>query len=77
MKLFVNDVLTQYATYDLMIYKPERIISEIKSFMTIEDGDVIMSGTPKGVATYSKNDIFVGEIYIDNILILKEHFKVQ
>ena len=77
MKLFVNDVLTQYATYELMIYKPERIVSEIKSFMTIEDGDVIMSGTPKGVATYSKNDIFVGEIYIDNILILKEHFKVQ
>lgn len=74
MKLYINEVLTQHATYDLMIYKPDKILSEIASFMTFEDGDIVMSGTPKGVATYSRGDIFVGEIYVDGKLLLKEKF---
>lgn len=74
MKLYINETLTQYATYDLMIYKPDKIISEIASFMSFEDGDIVMSGTPKGVSTYSKGDIFVGEIYMDSKLLLQEKF---
>ena len=76
MKLYINDVLTQHANYELMIYKPDEIVSEISSFMTLEDGDIIMSGTPKGVATYNKNDVFRAEIYMENTLILQETFTV-
>ena len=76
MKLFINGTLTQHATYGLMIYKPDKILSEIDSFMSLEDGDVIMSGTPKGVSTYQKQDIFLGEIYVDNKLVVKEEFIV-
>lgn len=76
MKLFINDKLAQHATYDLMIYKPDKILSEISSFMTLEDGDVIMSGTPKGVATYSKSDVFVAEIYLNTHQVMKEKFIV-
>jgi len=74
MKLYINDVLAQHADYDLMIYKPESIVNEIASFMSFEDGDIIMSGTPKGVATYSKGDIFAAEIYMDGKLVLQEEF---
>ncbi|HIP59668.1 MAG TPA: FAA hydrolase family protein [Campylobacterales bacterium] len=77
MKLFINDILTQHATHDLMIYKPAKILSEISSFMSFEDGDIIMSGTPKGVATYKKKDIFMGEIYIDGKLIISKSFEVK
>ncbi len=77
MKLFINGILTQHASYDLMIYKPQNIVSEIASFMTFEDGDIIMSGTPKGVATYDKNDIFLAVIYIDGKIVLKEEFIVR
>ena len=77
MKLFINGILTQHASYDLMIYKPQSIVSEIASFMTFEDGDIIMSGTPKGVATYDKNDIFLAVIYIDGKIVLKEEFIVR
>ena len=77
MKLSINDVLAQHATYDLMIYKPDKILSEINSFMSFEDGDIIMSGTPKGVATYKKDDIFVGEIYLDKKLIISKSFIVK
>jgi 2-keto-4-pentenoate hydratase/2-oxohepta-3-ene-1,7-dioic acid hydratase in catechol pathway len=77
MKLFVNDSLAQHATYDLMIYKPQKILEEIESFMSLEDGDIIMSGTPKGVATYKKGDVFIGEIYIDDSLVVSKSFLVQ
>ena len=77
MKLFINDMLIQHATYDLMIYKPDKILSEISSFMTLEDGDIIMSGTPKGVATYQKKDIFVGEIYLNGALLISKTFIVK
>ncbi len=77
MKLFINDILAQYATYNLMIYKPDKILSEISSFMSFEDGDIIMSGTPKGVATYKKYNVFVGEIYIDGKLIISKAFEVK
>lgn len=62
-KLFINEKLQQEANYELMIYKPDLMIEEIESFMNIEDGDVIMSGTPKGVGTYKIGDIFKAIIY--------------
>lgn len=71
MTLHINGVLVQEATYDLMIYKPLAMIEEIKSFMRFEDGDVIMSGTPKGVATYKTGDEFVGRIYSNDALLVE------
>ncbi len=77
MKLFINGVLTQHASYDLMIYKPQNIVSEIATFMTFEDGDVIMSGTPKGVANYARDDLFLAVVYLDGKMILNEEFIVK
>jgi len=77
MKLFRNGTLAQHATYDLMIYKPDKILSEIQTFMSLEDGDVIMSGTPKGVATYKKDDVFLAVLYVDGKIVLKEEFIVH
>ena len=71
MELYVNDTLAQFATYDLMIYKPDVMVEEIKHFMTLEDGDVIMSGTPKGVNTYSIGDRFVGKVFEGDQLLVQ------
>ena len=77
MKLFINGKLAQHANYELMIYKPDEILQEIQTFMTLEDGDVIMSGTPKGVATYSRDDVFLAVIYVDGKIVIKEEFIVS
>ncbi len=77
MELFINDKLIQEATYDLMIYKPKNMLQEIDSFMSLNDGDVIMSGTPKGVGYYKVNDIFKGKIYDKNNLILETNWQVK
>lgn len=76
MKLFLNAKLVQHATYDLMIYKPSEILKEIETFMSLEDGDIIMSGTPKGVATYKRQDVFLATIYIEDKLVLRKEFVV-
>ena len=64
MELFINDERVQFATYDLMIYKPKEMLEEIDSFMNLEDGDVVMSGTPKGVGNYAPDDLFREELFI-------------
>jgi len=77
LELFINDSLIQFGSYDLMMYKPNQMIEEISSFMTIEDGDIIMSGTPKGVGTYRINDKFEGKIYIDDTLLVSSSWIVD
>lgn len=77
MTLHINDVLAQEATYDLMIYKPLGMIEEIQSFMSFEDGDIVMSGTPKGVNTYSRGDHFIGRIYDGETLVVESSWIVQ
>lgn len=76
MTLHINDVLIQEATYELMIYKPLEMIEEIKTFMSFEDGDIIMSGTPKGVNTYQVGDQFVGRIYSNQKLLVESRWIV-
>lgn len=77
MTLHINDILVQEATYELMIYKPLEMIEEIKSFMSFEDGDIIMSGTPKGVNSYKINDTFTGKIYSDDLLLVESSWIVK
>ena len=57
-----------------MIYKPTQMIEEIESFMKIEDGDIIMSGTPKGVATYKVEDAFEARVFSGETLLLEVNF---
>jgi 2-keto-4-pentenoate hydratase/2-oxohepta-3-ene-1,7-dioic acid hydratase in catechol pathway len=77
MTLHVNGVLRQFADYGLMIYKPETMIAEIESFMHLEDGDVIMSGTPKGVATFNAGDRFIGRVYSGERVLVEKEWVVQ
>lgn len=77
MKLSINDAVVQFATYDLMMYKPDTMLSEILSFMSLEDNDVIMSGTPKGVGTYKRGDRFVGQIFSAKTLLIEKEWIVK
>ena len=77
MRLTVNEHLVQFANYSLMMYKPGVMISEINRFMALEENDIVMSGTPKGVSTYKVGDRFVGHIFSDGKLILEHSWIVQ
>ncbi len=77
MKLYINNSLIQFANYDLMMYKPDVMVEEIKSFMSLEDGDIIMSGTPKGVGNYRVGDIFLGQVYSAETLLVEQEWVVK
>ena len=77
MKLYRNGKLVQFANYDLMMYTPDVMVEEIKSFMHLEDGDVIMSGTPKGVSTYSVGDVFLGQVFSEGRLLVEQEWVVK
>ena len=71
MELYVDGTLRQHADYALMIYKPEIMLDEITGFMHLEDGDVIMSGTPRGVGSYKVGERFTGRILSGEKLLLE------
>jgi len=72
-QLFINDELKQDGSVPLMLNKPNEIIKEANTFLSFEDGDILMSGTPKGVGKFEVGDKFLGKIlYGDDILIQKE-----
>ena len=60
--LKINNKIIQASDEEHMIYKPDEILKEIKKYFTLYDGDIVMSGTPKGVGTVTAGDIFKGLI---------------
>ncbi|MBI9098281.1 MAG: fumarylacetoacetate hydrolase family protein [Spirochaetaceae bacterium] len=77
LELFINDQLKQTGTIDHMMYKPDEILGEVKLFMTLEDGDIIMTGTPKGVGLIKPGDSFSGRIREDSVLLVEKEWKVK
>lgn len=64
LELTINDRVTQAGGIELMMYKPAQILQELQSFVDLEDGDIVMTGTPKGVGVINKGDRFVGKVLI-------------
>lgn len=77
LELKINNQLIQSAGTDFMMYKPDEILHEIQSFMTLNDGDIIMTGTPKGVGQINEGDTFSGSIFEDTTCIVKKSWEAQ
>jgi len=60
--LLIDDQLTQQGGVDLMLFKPNKILELLKQDFTLEDGDIVMTGTPKGVGLIQEHAIFKGVI---------------
>jgi len=60
--LKVNGVDKQKDQLNKMIYPPVKIVEYISEYMTIEEGDLIFTGTPSGVSKVVKGDQLHGEI---------------
>lgn len=58
LSLSINNDIKQSGGTSLMMYQPETILKELQRFTTLEDGDVVMTGTPKGVGVINTGDHF-------------------
>jgi len=55
--LKVNDEVRQKDKLKKMIFKPSELVQYLSSLMTLEEGDLIFTGTPKGVGKVNKGDV--------------------
>ena len=60
LQLTVDGTLRQSGGIRLMMYKPDTILRELCEFITLEDGDIIMTGTPEGVGEIRTGERFEG-----------------
>ncbi|RMD47006.1 MAG: FAA hydrolase family protein [Aquificota bacterium] len=77
MELYINGSLKQKGDTSLMIFKVNQIIKKIQEYFSLEDGDIIMTGTPKGVGEFEKGDIFRGIIKKDGKTLIDKIWIVE
>ena len=53
----VNGKVRQHGSTSMMIYTPEELIAFISKWMTLEEGDIIATGTPSGVGPIVPGDL--------------------
>jgi 2-keto-4-pentenoate hydratase/2-oxohepta-3-ene-1,7-dioic acid hydratase in catechol pathway len=69
MELRINGKAIQSDSTNLMIFRIPRLLATISSVMTLEPGDIILTGTPKGVGPCKTGDRLVGEIKVNGEVI--------
>ncbi len=77
LEFYINDELVQQGGCDLMMNKPDDLLAEAKTFLSFEDGDVLMTGTPKGVGPVKAGDIYRGNIFAQDKLIVEASWVVK
>jgi 2-keto-4-pentenoate hydratase/2-oxohepta-3-ene-1,7-dioic acid hydratase in catechol pathway len=66
-----NGQLVQNGNSSLMLFPFDQIVSEVSKYFTLKIGDLIFTGTPKGVGAVSKGDILEGFLEGEKLLHLE------
>jgi 2-keto-4-pentenoate hydratase/2-oxohepta-3-ene-1,7-dioic acid hydratase in catechol pathway len=74
LQLAINGVIVQQGGVAQMIHPPASIMKEIQSFMTLYDGDIIMTGTPKGVGQLHRGDSLHARVLHDGACIVEQQW---
>ncbi|PHO07219.1 hypothetical protein BFT35_06990 [Thermoanaerobacterium thermosaccharolyticum] len=61
-KTYVNGVLKQHSNTKHLIFSVPKLVSFISHIMTLNPGDVILTGTPSGVGPLNSGDVVTIEI---------------
>ncbi len=67
LRLTVDGQTRQSSGVDHMIYPPDAILRELRRFTTLEDGDIVMTGTPAGVGAIVTQTLFRGAVLCGDI----------
>jgi len=66
-----NGAIVQQGNTSQMLWKIDEIIAYVSQFFTLKIGDVIFTGTPKGVGKVYPEDILTGKIEEKDIFEIK------
>lgn len=76
LELWIDGELRQHGQVEQMLFKPAQILDEIKSFMSLENADIVMTGTPAGVAAIRPGQNFHGKILLDQQILVEQRWTV-
>ncbi len=71
MTLKIDGQIVQQGNVGQMLFKPAKILGEIKTFLSLEDGDVIMTGTPEGVGPVIGGSEYTGIVSLDDKILVQ------
>ena len=57
LELSVNHTIRQQDSTGLMVFRIPRLLSDVSRIMTLEPGDLVLTGTPKGVGSVEPGDV--------------------
>jgi len=60
----------------MMLHQPSALIDQISDFMSFENGDILMTGTPNGVGVVIHGDRFIGRIFSAERLLVEQQWQV-
>ena len=63
--LTVNNEHRQADSTELFLFQIPRLISDISKVMTLEKGDIVLTGTPKGVGPVVPGDVMRAGLKVD------------
>lgn len=69
----LNGEIRQDGRTSLMMFPPAVLVARVSAIMTLEPGDVILTGTPAGVGPMSENDVV--EVEIEGIGTLRSRIR--
>ncbi|KGJ98526.1 fumarylacetoacetate hydrolase family protein [Thalassotalea sp. ND16A] len=77
LELSIDGDVAQSGGVELMMYKPDDILNELQTFIELEDGDVVMTGTPKGVGVIQPGATFAAKVIAGNEQLLAHSWQAK
>lgn len=74
-QLCIDGMERQRGQASLMLYSPAIILETLSTFMTLEDGDIIMTGTPEGVGPVTPGADFHGRILANDVVLAEGRWR--
>ena len=75
--LNVNGQVRQDDSTSLMLFKIPHLLSSITQVMTLEEDDLVLTGTPKGVGSVNPGDIIQAGVRVDGMEIVEGRLRVE
>ncbi|MBN3574111.1 fumarylacetoacetate hydrolase family protein [Vibrio neptunius] len=76
-ELFINCVRVQKGAVTQMMYPPYTILEELRTYTTLNDGDIVMTGTPQGVGEVHTGDVFLGRLKAEGKTLIEIEWLAQ
>jgi acylpyruvate hydrolase len=76
LKLLVNGVCKQNGNTKDMLFNIPTLISFISDYITLEHGDILLTGTPAGVGPVKHGDVIEAELFEEKVRLSTIKFSV-